>query len=190
MLSSARDSSRPFIGALHRLLIFTQSSYNVVSTTFLQIVVRSDALSLLYFSPLFFYTLKALDCSSCEYGNAGRGRKRRTTCFELRLNSVSAYIQPSQPRHVTQRLGLAEEPHTDRPSKWHSIARHVPGRTNKDCRKRWCATMASIVSKGGWSSEEDRKLLDAVEKHGTKCVASPFLFAEVLIISIVLDGPS
>jgi len=28
--------------------------------------------------------------------------------------------------------------------------------------------MASIVSKGGWSSEEDRKLLDAVEKHGTK----------------------
>lgn len=61
-----------------------------------------------------------------------------------------------------------EEPHTDRPSKWHSIARHVPGRTNKDCRKRWCATMASIVSKGGWSSEEDRRLLDAVEKHGTK----------------------
>jgi len=61
-----------------------------------------------------------------------------------------------------------EEPHTDRPSKWHSIARHVPGRTNKDCRKRWCATMASIVSKGGWSSEEDRKLLDAVEKHGMK----------------------
>jgi hypothetical protein len=28
--------------------------------------------------------------------------------------------------------------------------------------------MASIVSKGGWSSEEDKKLLDAVEKHGTK----------------------
>jgi hypothetical protein len=28
--------------------------------------------------------------------------------------------------------------------------------------------MASVVSKGGWSSEEDRKLLDAVEKHGTK----------------------
>jgi len=61
-----------------------------------------------------------------------------------------------------------EEPHSDRPSKWHSIARHVPGRTNKDCRKRWCATMASIVSKGGWSAEEDRKLLTAVDKHGTK----------------------
>jgi len=39
--------------------------------------------------------------------------------------------------------------------------------------------MASIVSKGGWSSEEDRKLLDAVEKHGMKCVASPSLFCRV-----------
>jgi hypothetical protein len=28
--------------------------------------------------------------------------------------------------------------------------------------------MASIVSKGGWSSEEDHKLLNAVENHGTK----------------------
>jgi len=50
--------------------------------------------------------------------------------------------------------------------------------------------MASIVSKGGWSSEEDRKLLDAVEKHGMKCVASPSLFAEVLIINVILGGLS
>ena len=50
--------------------------------------------------------------------------------------------------------------------------------------------MASIVSKGGWSSEEDRKLLDAVEKHGMKYVSSPTLFAEVLIINVILGGPS
>jgi hypothetical protein len=50
--------------------------------------------------------------------------------------------------------------------------------------------MASIVSKGGWSSEEDRKLLDAVEKHGTKCVASLSLSVRVLIIDAVSDGPS
>ena len=89
---------------------------------------------------------------------------------------MSAYTQSPQPLLIAQRLALTEEPHTDRPSKWHSIARHVPGRTNKDCRKRWCATMASIVSKGGWSSEEDKKLLDAVEKHGMKCVLSPSFF--------------
>jgi hypothetical protein len=50
--------------------------------------------------------------------------------------------------------------------------------------------MASIVSKGGWSSEEDRKLLDAVEKHGTKCVVSPSPLGEVLIIDIISDGLS
>ena len=50
--------------------------------------------------------------------------------------------------------------------------------------------MASIVSKGGWSSEEDRKLLDAVEKHGTKSVVSSSLFARVLIIDTVPGGPS
>ena len=50
--------------------------------------------------------------------------------------------------------------------------------------------MASIVSKGGWSSEEDRRLLDAVEKHGMKCVSSPSLFAELLIISVILGGLS
>jgi hypothetical protein len=50
--------------------------------------------------------------------------------------------------------------------------------------------MASIVSKGGWSSEEDRKLLDAVEKHGTKCVLSSLLPAEVLIIDVTVDGLS
>ena len=50
--------------------------------------------------------------------------------------------------------------------------------------------MASIVSKGGWSSEEDKKLLDAVEKHGTKSVVSLSLFAEVLIINVILGGPS
>ena len=103
---------------------------------------------------------------------------------------MRAYTHSSPRRRIAQPLGLIEEPHTDRPSKWHSIARHVPGRTNKDCRKRWCATMASIVSKGGWSSEEDRKLLDAVEKHGTKCVVSPFLFAEVLIINVIPGGLS
>ena len=50
--------------------------------------------------------------------------------------------------------------------------------------------MASIVSKGGWSSEEDKKLLDAVEKHGTKYVTSPSFFAGVLIINITSGGPS
>ena len=169
---------------LHRLsedssdLIFTQFLHNVVSTAvfFYKTSCWCNACSLVFFLSLSFYPSNTLDCSSCEYENAGHGQRKRTLCCEPRLNWVRAYTQLSQPRRIAHRLGLTEEPHTDRPSKWHSIARHVPGRTNKDCRKRWCATMASIVSKGGWSSEEDRKLLDAVKKHGMKCVASPSLF--------------
>ncbi|KAK7461380.1 hypothetical protein VKT23_008557 [Stygiomarasmius scandens] len=61
-----------------------------------------------------------------------------------------------------------EDPDNPNPSKWHAISKHVPNRTNKDCRKRWFATMATEIIKGGWSSEEDNKLIEAIEKCGTK----------------------
>ncbi|KAK7440785.1 hypothetical protein VKT23_016862 [Stygiomarasmius scandens] len=61
-----------------------------------------------------------------------------------------------------------EDPCNPNPSKWHAISKHVPNRTNKDCRKRWFATMASEVVKGGWSPEEDDRLVKAIEKFGTR----------------------
>ncbi|KAJ3717755.1 hypothetical protein C8R42DRAFT_610869 [Lentinula raphanica] len=63
---------------------------------------------------------------------------------------------------------LKEEPGNPNPSKWFAISTHVPGRTNKDCRKRWFARMAADIVRGVWSAEEDAKLLNAVEKYGTK----------------------
>ncbi|KAL2851872.1 hypothetical protein BJY01DRAFT_244805 [Aspergillus pseudoustus] len=48
---------------------------------------------------------------------------------------------------------------------WSSIAEKLPGRSNKDCRKRW--TKISLSSrKGTWSGTEDHLLRKAVAKVG------------------------
>ena len=62
----------------------------------------------------------------------------------------------------------AEDPNNPNPSKWHAIAKHVPNRTNKDCRKRWFAKMASDVVKGGWAPDEDERLVSGINKYGTR----------------------
>ncbi|KAF8150164.1 hypothetical protein B0H34DRAFT_177857 [Crassisporium funariophilum] len=61
-----------------------------------------------------------------------------------------------------------EDPDNSNPSRWHAIAKHVPNRTNKDCRKRWFAKMASDVVKGGWAPDEDEKLVKGIERYGTR----------------------
>lgn len=68
---------------------------------------------------------------------------------------------------LTYRL-YSEDPENPNPSKWHAIAKHVPNRTNKDCRKRWFAKMASDVVKGGWAPDEDEKLVKGIEQYGTR----------------------
>jgi hypothetical protein len=56
----------------------------------------------------------------------------------------------------------------DRPLLWREIAKSVPGRSNKDCRRRWCNSLTSGLSKGFWTESEDERLWNAVRKHGTK----------------------
>ncbi|KAI0409175.1 Homeodomain-like protein [Xylaria palmicola] len=51
---------------------------------------------------------------------------------------------------------------------WHRIAAKLPGRTNKDCRKRWVNKVCGSLKKGAWNKHEDERLLDAVERHGQK----------------------
>jgi hypothetical protein len=50
---------------------------------------------------------------------------------------------------------------------WNSIAAKLPGRSNKDCRKRW-SKISENINKGAWSSAEDQRLQEAVEKYGLK----------------------
>jgi len=48
---------------------------------------------------------------------------------------------------------------------WSRIAAVLPGRTNKDCRKRW-GKLSDQVKKGAWDEAEDKQLQSAVEQHG------------------------
>ncbi|KAL8717069.1 MAG: hypothetical protein Q9225_005659 [Loekoesia sp. 1 TL-2023] len=51
---------------------------------------------------------------------------------------------------------------------WRRIAVKLPGRTNKDCRKRWYNAVADGINKGQWTKVEDERLKRGVESHGQK----------------------
>lgn len=44
----------------------------------------------------------------------------------------------------------------------------VPGRTNKDCRRRWWNSLAGTAVRGPWTESEDERLATAVRTHGPK----------------------
>ncbi|PQE19442.1 Transcriptional activator Myb protein [Rutstroemia sp. NJR-2017a BBW] len=46
---------------------------------------------------------------------------------------------------------------------WHEVAACVPGRNNKDCRKRWVYNLSLKPKKGRWSKDEDARLLNAAQ---------------------------
>jgi hypothetical protein len=54
---------------------------------------------------------------------------------------------------------------------WVTIAAMVPGRTNRQCRERWVASLDPTIGKnvGKWKPEEDAELTKAVKEHGTEC---------------------
>lgn len=51
---------------------------------------------------------------------------------------------------------------------WQCIATKLPGRTNKDCRKRWHNVVSGGVNKGHWTQDEDKLLTEAVQTRGKR----------------------
>jgi hypothetical protein len=51
---------------------------------------------------------------------------------------------------------------------WCQVALALPGRTNKDCRKRWHNSVAEGLRKGQWSRSEDQLLTRGVHHYGSQ----------------------
>ena len=51
---------------------------------------------------------------------------------------------------------------------WGQLAGHMPGRTSKQCRERWCHHLDPSIKKGDYTPEEDQIILEMQEKHGNK----------------------
>jgi hypothetical protein len=56
-------------------------------------------------------------------------------------------------------------------SNWVAVAVLVPGRTKKQCRKRWVESLDPNIKRRGWTVEEDTKLTEAVKELGKDWVA-------------------
>ncbi|KAH7042828.1 Homeodomain-like protein [Macrophomina phaseolina] len=50
---------------------------------------------------------------------------------------------------------------------WNAVASKLPGRTNKDCRKRW-SKLSGAMRKGAWTAGEDARLQAAVDRVGLR----------------------
>ncbi|CAM6126983.1 unnamed protein product [Calypogeia fissa] len=50
--------------------------------------------------------------------------------------------------------------------KWKQIAEHVPGRTDLQCRERWCNVLDPSIKLGEWTEDEDGILEESVVRHG------------------------
>lgn len=128
--------------------------------------------------------------STCFLVNVDPGLRKRINYSVRPYSEVSYFVFIPPIADVDSGLYFIEDPGNPNPSKWHAIAKHVPDRTNKDCRKRWFAKMASDVVKGGWAPDEDERLVKAIERYGTRYIVLPVAPSECLLILFVQDGLS
>ena len=64
-------------------------------------------------------------------------------------------------------------------TKWTALAATLAGRTDNQCRNRWTKTLDTAITRGPWSANEDKILIEAHKKlGGNKWVA----------ISKLIDG--
>ncbi|KAG5177508.1 Homeodomain-like protein, partial [Tribonema minus] len=53
-------------------------------------------------------------------------------------------------------------------AQWRDLAQHMPGRTSKQCRERWCSYLDPSLKRSIWSGEEDAVILSAQARLGNR----------------------
>ena len=86
----------------------------------------------------------------------------------LRFMMIAAFFAGAQPKLMS--ISCNEDGNVQ---DWSDIAVLLPGRTNKNCRKRWSKIQVDI-RKGTWTRDEDERLQQAVQQIGAKLVAPQF----------------
>ena len=56
-------------------------------------------------------------------------------------------------------------------SNWGQVARHIPGRSAKQCRERWNNNLDPRINRGPWTPEEDAILLKVQREQGNRWAA-------------------
>lgn len=49
---------------------------------------------------------------------------------------------------------------------WSDIAAHIPGRSAKQCRERWCYNLCPTIKREAWTLDEDVRLLQTQRRYG------------------------
>jgi hypothetical protein len=100
------------------------------------------------------------------------GRTRRQ-CLSRWHNRLDPSIGRKGKWTAVEDSKLKDAVQTHGGKNWGAIARLVPGRTEKQCNKRWHDGLDPSIDRvsgrtGKWTEDEDIKLKDAVQMHGVK----------------------
>jgi hypothetical protein len=103
-------------------------------------------------------------------------------CSQRWKNSINHYQQggkrgswkPDEDDLLRRLVGQQQHQHglctieTTSSLEWASVARHIPGRTHKSCRERYCRYLAPWIKKGPWTTQEDELLISLEIQMGHK----------------------
>ena len=70
-----------------------------------------------------------------------------------------------------EQLAMCKDPNNPEQKKklnWGMISKQITGRTAKQCRERWVNNLNPDIRKGGWTPEEDKKILELFEMFPKK----------------------